>query len=36
MPKRISSKEYEVEDIVDKRVRKGAVEYLIKWKGFSK
>ena len=27
--------EYEVERVVDKRLHKGKVQYLIKWKGFS-
>jgi len=26
--------EYEVESIVDKRIRRGKVEYLVKWKGW--
>ena len=26
--------EYEVEKILEKRLKKGKVEYLIKWKGF--
>ncbi|XP_023348277.1 chromobox protein homolog 1 [Eurytemora carolleeae] len=30
----MSEEEYEVEVIVDKRVRKGKVEYLVKWKGW--
>merc|ERR1711936_324929 len=29
-----SEEEYEVESIVDKRGRKGKVEYLVKWKGW--
>ena len=27
--------EYEVEKVVDKRIHKGRVEYLLKWKGYS-
>eukprot|EP00088_Acartia_fossae_P010455 TRINITY_DN15216_c0_g1_i1.p1 TRINITY_DN15216_c0_g1~~TRINITY_DN15216_c0_g1_i1.p1 ORF type:complete len:159 (+),score=47.88 TRINITY_DN15216_c0_g1_i1:54-530(+) len=30
----MSDEEYEVESIVQKRVRKGKVEYLVKWKGW--
>eukprot|EP00091_Calanus_sinicus_P016965 TRINITY_DN36670_c0_g1_i1.p1 TRINITY_DN36670_c0_g1~~TRINITY_DN36670_c0_g1_i1.p1 ORF type:complete len:142 (-),score=60.90 TRINITY_DN36670_c0_g1_i1:3-428(-) len=29
-----SEEEYEVETILDKRIRKGKVEYLVKWKGW--
>ena len=29
-----SEEEYEVETILDKRMRKGKVEYLVKWKGW--
>ena len=35
MPKNASSsKDYEVEQILDRRTRKGRVEYLLKWKGY--
>eukprot|EP00088_Acartia_fossae_P025915 TRINITY_DN26694_c0_g1_i1.p1 TRINITY_DN26694_c0_g1~~TRINITY_DN26694_c0_g1_i1.p1 ORF type:complete len:152 (+),score=46.44 TRINITY_DN26694_c0_g1_i1:50-505(+) len=30
----MSDEEYEVEKIIDKRIRKGAVEYYVKWKGW--
>ena len=30
----MSDEEYEVEKIISKRVRKGKVEYLVKWKGW--
>jgi len=30
----MSDEEYEVEKIIEKRVRKGKVEYLVKWKGW--
>ena len=29
----MSDEEYEVETIINKRVRKGKIEYLVKWKG---
>merc|ERR1711915_806995 len=29
-----SEEEYEVERIIDKRTRKGKLEYLVKWKGW--
>ena len=30
----MSDEEYEVEKILDKRQRKGGIEYLVKWKNF--
>jgi len=30
----MSDEEYEVEKILEKRIRKGKVEYLVKWKGW--
>ena len=30
----MSEEEYEVEQIVNKRLRKGKAEYLVKWKGW--
>ena len=30
----MSEEEYEVETIVNKRLRKGKAEYLVKWKGW--
>ena len=30
----MSEEEYEVESIVNKRLRKGKAEYLVKWKGW--
>ncbi|XP_078492306.1 chromobox protein homolog 1-like [Ciona intestinalis] len=30
-----AGEEYEVEKVIDKRIYKGKVQYLIKWKGFS-
>lgn len=30
-----SSRKYEVEKILDKRIRRGKVEYLVKWKHYS-
>jgi len=30
----MSDEEYEVESIINKRIRKGKVEYLVKWKGW--
>ena len=30
----MSDEEYEVEKIISKRIRKGKVEYLVKWKGW--
>ena len=30
----MSDEEYEVETIINKRVRKGKIEYLVKWKGW--
>ena len=30
----MSDEEYEVEKIIDKRVKKGGVEYFVKWKGW--
>ena len=29
----MSDEEYEVEEVVSKRSRKGKIEYLVKWKG---
>lgn len=31
----MSDEEYEVEKILDKRIRKGNVEYYVKWKGWN-
>ena len=31
----MSDEEYEVEKILDKRIRKGNVEYHVKWKGWN-
>ena len=31
---KMSEEEYEVEKIVNKRLRKGKPEYLVKWKGW--
>merc|ERR1712156_1131106 len=31
---KMSDEEYEVEKIIEKRVKKGGVEYLVKWKGW--
>ena len=31
---KMSEEEYEVETIVNKRLRKGKAEYLVKWKGW--
>ena len=31
----MSDEEYEVETILDKRIRKGNVEYHVKWKGWN-
>jgi len=33
-PAKMSDEEYEVESIVSKRIKKGKVEYLVKWKGW--
>ena len=30
----MSDEEYEVEKVLDKRVKKGQVEYLVKWKNY--
>ena len=30
----MSDEEYEVEKIIEKRIKKGKVEYYVKWKGW--
>ncbi len=33
--KKVVQAEYEVEEIVDKRVDMGKIQYLLKWKGYN-